>query len=110
MSDIGAIDPGRWHTTQDLFRIGATSFVKVGVPAAAGVCADATLAISTAAHAIVEFNSRLMPLLIPNLHATRPSVTYVRWSAFAAKNRRNPLRINIGKLLWQKELTSTTQM
>src|SRR5712671_2337917 len=84
MSDIGAIDPGRWHTTQDLFRIGATSFVKVGVAAAFVVCADATPAVRTVAHTIVEFNSRLMPLLIANLHATRLSVTACRLSGSAA--------------------------
>src|SRR4051812_15631464 len=32
---IGAIAPGRWHSTQFLYRIGATSFEKVGGAAAA---------------------------------------------------------------------------
>jgi hypothetical protein len=81
-----------------LFRIGATSFVKVG-ETALGVCADATLATSTAAHAMVEFNSRLMPLLIPNLHATRPSMTAVSGLRFRYYETWGLLRINIGKLL-----------
>src|SRR5215831_6953075 len=40
VSDIGAISPGRWHDTQFLLRIGATSFVNVtDARAAAGACA-----------------------------------------------------------------------
>jgi hypothetical protein len=31
MSAIGATSPGRWQTTQLLYRIGATSFENVGV-------------------------------------------------------------------------------
>src|SRR5437762_3807403 len=32
-SDIGAIAAGRWHSTQFLYRIGATSLLNVGAPA-----------------------------------------------------------------------------
>jgi hypothetical protein len=30
MSDMGAMEPGRWHTTHERFKIGAISFEKVG--------------------------------------------------------------------------------
>src|SRR5262249_4558207 len=40
MSDIGAIAVGRWHSTQFLYRIGATSLLKVGVPPNAGAAIE----------------------------------------------------------------------
>src|SRR5436305_14626791 len=43
MSDIGAIDPGRWQFWQDFWRIGATSFVNVTC-----ACADAAKRTTTA--------------------------------------------------------------
>src|SRR5262245_3277559 len=47
-SDIGAIDPGRWQSWQDRWKIGAMSFVKVGAPAGVVVfCAWGRLASVT---------------------------------------------------------------
>ena len=38
VSENGPISPGRWHSTQCLLKIRATSFAKVTVPVAAGLC------------------------------------------------------------------------
>src|SRR5207249_1751025 len=40
MRDMGAIEPERWHVWQCFCRIGAMSFVKVGLACATPVCAD----------------------------------------------------------------------
>src|SRR5438067_12701397 len=75
MSDIGAIDPGRWHTTHDLYMIGATSLVKVGESVVAPVCAEAAeTARKRAVYTTVAFNNRLMPLVLATLHTTPVAV------------------------------------
>ena len=48
MSDIGATSPGRWQTTQFLYRIGATSLVNVGASAACASEASARNVTATA--------------------------------------------------------------
>src|SRR5207245_2339623 len=46
---IGAISSGRWHRTQDRYRIGATSFVNVTCAGAVGATSAPTVeAIATA--------------------------------------------------------------
>src|SRR5204863_8492540 len=54
-SDIGANIVGRWHSTQLLYRIGATSLVNVTVPSAAEATPGARQTAATAETAASNF-------------------------------------------------------
>src|SRR5262249_29455376 len=64
ISDIGAIELGRWHASHLSWKIGATSLVKVGVlgaSAAAAVPATPSAALSTHAPKVLRAFADFIP-------------------------------------------------